>query len=511
MSISTERKTLNLNKCSVNEMVNEWIEQDIIVPDTKPDAVKIVNVTVSPYVSDVEVMDGKIKVIGKINYFVIYNVDDPRFSTRGLFVTYPYTKTLDIKGATKGCDVCVIPITKNVIHALPNERKIAIKTEVCFKVKLKTQASISLINKFEADSPIESKMCQSEFNHIVVDKKSIIASKDDVMLPKDAEDFFEILKMNTKIKNTEYKESYNKIMVKGDIEADIVYLSEDAEEPIKKMPIVVPFSAMIEIENIGENSKFDIRYLMQDFNLKVNEDITSSKTMRAEYQIEVQVVMYEEQLNEYIEDFYSQTKELRYQEETIDVVKKQEEKKRVLEITENVSNILPANTKLLDYSVDVSSLVPTLNIDTIHIDGNAKVSLLILNIEDMKLENKTIDVLVNEEFKSEQIDLTSHLFIDIRNPEISVIQHGNDLEMKIMIAVYTIKEDIANIKVIDNITEEKIDNSNLDSMNIYIVKPKDTLWAIAKKYKTSIEKIASTNDIEDTNNIAIGQKILIIR
>lgn len=79
------------------------------------------------------------------------------------------------------------------------------------------------------------------------------------MLPKDAEDFFEILDLNTKIKNTEYKESYNKIMVKGDIEACMLYLSDSEEKKVKKTKLMVPFSAMIELENI-----------MIDLNLKLN-------------------------------------------------------------------------------------------------------------------------------------------------------------------------------------------------------------------------------------------------
>ena len=33
---------------------------------------------------------------------------------------------------------------------------------------------------------------------------------------------------------------------------------------------------------------------MQDFNIKLNADITSTKTMSAEYQIDVEVTMYEE-------------------------------------------------------------------------------------------------------------------------------------------------------------------------------------------------------------------------
>lgn len=41
------KKDLNLNKCCINESVSEWMEQDIIVPDTKPDALKIVYVNVN--------------------------------------------------------------------------------------------------------------------------------------------------------------------------------------------------------------------------------------------------------------------------------------------------------------------------------------------------------------------------------------------------------------------------------------------------------------------------------
>ena len=39
----------------------------------------------------------------------------------------------------------------------------------------------------------------------------------------------------------------------------------------------------------------------------------------------------------------------------------------------------------------------------------------------------------------------------------------------------------------------------------------DSLWGIAKKYKTSMNNIIQTNKLEDPNDIQIGQKILVIR
>ena len=310
MLVNMQKKNLVLNKCSINENISDWIEQDIIVPDSKPDAVKIVNVTVTPYVTDCEVMDGKVKVMGKLNYFVIYRVNDEGFCNRGLFMSYPYSEVL------------IDPKCKNIIFSLPNERKIAVKSEIMFKVKVKEQVNAYVIKNFDCDMPIECKMCNKTFNNIIQNKSSVIASKEDVMLPKEAEDFFEILKIEAKIKNTEYKESYNKIMVKGDIDVKIIYLTENSTEDVKRVSIDVPFSAMVELGNISDKSKFDIKYIIQDFSIKLNPDITTTKTLTTEYQIMADVTMYEEDEVEYVEDFYSQNRELKYEEETVEAVSK---------------------------------------------------------------------------------------------------------------------------------------------------------------------------------------------
>ena len=66
---------------------------------------------------------------------------------------------------------------------------------------------------------------------------------------------------------------------------------------------------------------------------------------------------------------------------------------------------------------------------------------------------------------------------------------------------------MAKLNIIDKVTQKDIMDLNLDSMNIYIVKPKDSLWSIAKKYKTSVGKIVGTNDIVDPDKINVGQKI----
>ena len=46
-------------------------------------------------------------------------------------------------------------------------------------------------------------------------------------------------------------------------------------------------------------------------------------------------------------------------------------------------------------------------------------------------------------------------------------------------------------------------------MVIYFVKPGDTIWKIAKKFRSTIEDIARVNGIENADKIYVGQQLYI--
>lgn len=511
MSITTERKHLTLNKSSINESISTWIEQDIIVPDTKPDALKIVNVHVNSYVNSCEIMDGKIKVSGNMYYYIIYRCNEENKTTRGLDVCVPFTETLNVKGVNKNMQAYIMPEVKNVIHSLPNERKISTKTEVIFNVCIKTPVNVSLIEKFDSNDDIECKTKKQKFCNIMKNKSNVIASKEDIMLQKENEDFMEFLKVNVKLVNTEYKESYNKILVKGDIEVEALYLSEEEEKGVNKLNLTVPFSGMIEIEGINDKSNFNIEYLMQDFKIRPNTDITSTKTLTIEYQIEATVIMFEKMEIEYISDFYSQTRELEYENEEVEAVLSRNTDNYEIEIKESAKGILEDDTRVVEYTVDTSLLVAKIIQDTVNIEGNLKLLFITINDITKEIDTKMIDVLVNEEIKLNDFETNGRATVRIGINSSNISVNGNDVDVKIKLNAKVDIENVSMIEIIDNIKESDEKIVNLDSMNIYIVKPGDTLWKIAKKYKTSVEKIANINNIEDTSVISVGQRILIIR
>ena len=65
------------------------------------------------------------------------------------------------------------------------------------------------------------------------------------------------------------------------------------------------------------------------------------------------------------------------------------------------------------------------------------------------------------------------------------------------------------LNVIDQINQEEDGEIDCYSMVIYYVKPKDTLWKIAKQFKSTIDDIIRVNEIETPDKLNVGMQLFI--
>ena len=508
MDIDTSSVKLKLNNSKVIEKNEKWIEQDVIIPDNMPDAIKIINVCSRPYVNDVEINNNRIKVVGKICYNIIYMADEEKMHVRGLDVSCPYSISLESSNIKNKEDIIISSYLKNIIYSLPNERKIAIKNEVCFETEIVRCHEVNILKEFNNSKDIECNKCKSNFLNVVASKKLNIASSDDVMLKSDAKAMYEILKIEARIIDTDYKVSYNKLMLKGVLEIKITYLGEKGVGRFEK--VCVPFSSMIEMDNITDKSKFNIRYNIRDLNVKINPDI-DQKTLNVEYKIEAFVQMYENETVEYINDFYSRSRALNYSinEENVitDIIYEEKE----INIIDSFNDVLEDGVRIIESSIDTSNLVLVLDANNIKVSGIAKLNLLVQNTSSLDIENRTLDIMVDTTIPIEKYSNNTNVGIRINDVDLVVTQNGRSIDIKVVIKLDVTKDSILNIESVGKIEDGPLDVKNISSINIYVVKKGDSIWKIAKKYKTSMDNIIKTNNIENPNQINEGQKILVIR
>lgn len=508
MPININKQKINVNKNVIKGANTTWIEQDILVPDTKPDVMKIIRVDNNVYINSKEIMDSSIRVTGQISYYIIYISVDGQI--RGINMSYPFVKVIDDKEIKKDMKVRIIPTVKNIIYSLPNERKIAIKTEVMFRYKLSEIGEVEILNRIEDCNSLECKMSKDSFFNVIEYKTDVFEAREDIMLPEGLPGANEILRVSNKIVNTEYKVSYNKILVKGEIKTDIVYTSSADNSEIYSYETNIPFTGMLEFSNISDSSKFDIQYSLRNFDINLESSDETGRMISVSADVDVDSILYEEKEIEYIEDFYSMEENLDYDTNSVNIIKNKENIVKTIMLKDNIGAV-PDTAKLLDWTIDISNLNTKISGGNIYINGNIKVNFLYEISEGRKVESKTYDLLVDE-----VVELSKDVDEKYINVNLEVIKgiiriNANNVEANIELLANIDVDNVETINEINNIKEEKINLDMFDSMNIYIVKKGDNLWDIAKKYKTSVAKIANINDLPDENKLDIGQKILIIR
>ncbi len=508
MQVNMDKQKINVNKNIVKGSNVVWIEQDVLVPDTKPDVMKIIKVDECVNITSAEVAEGSIRISGNITYYIMYIADSGEI--RGISMLYPFVKVLEDKDIMTNMKLRILPTVRNIIYSLPNERKIALKSEIIFRYKLMEIGEIELLKKIEDSKDMQFKISKDSFYNVNESKEDTLDASEDIMLPDTQVAIKDILRVFTNIVNTEYKVSYNKILIKGEVGVTIIYVANTEQQEIAKYIANIPFTGMLEFSNIQDNNKFDIDYNIKNFEISVDTSNDTGKMLNINAEVKADATMYEEKEIEYINDFYSIDKELNYKKNGVNIIKNKQIINKTVTLTDNIG-VVPDGARMLDSSVDLSNISNKVSGGNIYVNGNVKVNVMYDILDGNKIESKVYDMLIDTTIPLPR-DLEEkyvNINIDLLNHNISI--NNNSVEANVEVDIQTEIYNVENIEEISDIKFEDLNEELFDNMNIYIVKKGDTLWQIAKKYKTSVDKIIQINMIVDPDKIDIGQKLLIIR
>ncbi len=507
MSISLNKEELKLSRFVVRDRFTTWIEQEVLVPDIKPDVMKIIKVEAVPFIQDTELTDGMIKVSGRINYYILYRSMDGG-TLKGIMSEYPFAQTINVSSVKAGMNLDIDVIARNVIYSLPNERKIMLKTEIVFDYTITDVATVPIPTSIEDSDGIQYEMGSDIFNNVIDVKKESIEIAEEVILSDDIVGIDEIVRVSSQIKNTDYKVSYNKILVKGDLDLRLVYIKNGDTTTLGTYNLSVPFAGMIEFENISDSYKFDIKYTLQSLQIVLSGG--ENNVINVQGSVLARAIMYEEKDISHIADFYSTNKELVYNSEDLAVIKNKTNFDKEININERIGQ-LDENSKIIDYDVDTTGLTTSVSGGNLYISGSIKIPVTFENLGTGVVDSKSFDVVVENSVPLGKEVEPQNVMTNVSVTKKDVTLSGGNVEANIGLRVNVDIDNIDKVTIIQDIDEQNINEDDFDSMYIYIVKKGDTLWSIAKKYKTTVSKIANVNNINDENKIDVGQKLLLIR
>lgn len=498
------------DKISLNQEVERkkdifTIEDSVIIPDNKPDILSIVETSSNLCVYKKELNNGKIKVDGGIQVNTIYTADDENNNIMAIHNTLDFSKVIDIQGndvenCTFSCRISV----KNIDSKIINGRKVGIKANIEYEIIIYSNREFEYISEVNDDSSaqmIENKIDIDVLKH----RGETICSAKETVTTED--NLADILNYNIYVRNKEQKISYNKILSKAECVVDLLYMNEDNR--IRNISTYIPIMGFIDVPGVSDDDLSMINY--ETRNIEIKLDNINSKNILIDIDFLANCDLYEKRSINMIQDLYSPEEEITLFQEGVNISQNREILKSNYDISEkiNVSDAKDNRIYITNLSRNINQKIVG---DSIIYEGSIDVDFLIESSITNRLEQRTqnIDFSHNIKFNgSDNPEIDTDF--EIYNMEYRATQNGEQ-ELNIGINLAVNKRTKANVSLINNIKVEEMDqNKRQCSLNIYFVKEGDTLWKIAKKFKTTIDEIVEVNGIDNRDELNIGNQLFIPR
>ena len=91
---------------------------------------------------------------------------------------------------------------------------------------------------------------------------------------------------------------------------------------------------------------------------------------------------------------------------------------------------------------------------------------------------------------------------------------GNEIEIRVTVGLELLAVAREPVFIIEKVEEKPLDMKKLQAMPgilVYMVKPGDELWDIARKYHTSIQEIRTINALKENQEPSPGTPLLVVK
>lgn len=495
------------NQICINQIVGQkketiTVEGDVIVNDVKPDVLNIISSNGTICVYKKEIMDGKIRIDGTVNTYVIYLADDENGSVRSLNTNLDFTQFIDVENCKQNMTLDEDISIKNFEWKVLNGRKINIKAFIEINVRVYSNENFEFITNLNNDEDIQVLNSNEKIISLVGEGSNKTYAKDTINLDE-IDDLAEIMKVEIRIINEDIKTSYNKVLSKADADVNIMYLTEDNR--INNVRSLIPIMGFVDMPNINENCMCHAKNRLK--NLVVKPNNIDEHSIYIEAEIELTCFAYEARDIEIVEDLYSLTSDMNFNTQEINTMIDKKQTKEVYNVREELNIPEIHNEKICGTSIKPIITKQTIRRDKVIYEGEIIVELLSNNDS---VTSKNINLALNFEANIDGVGENSKVetSIKVKNEDFIIRDNGNmtiNIELEFIIDSVNTK----SINVINEISIEENRQNDIYSMVIYFVKPGDTLWKIAKHFRSRIEDIARVNNIENENLIHTGQQLYI--
>ncbi len=508
MSISVN-KTFPVISCNTLSVCHKAsVEADIIVPDTKPDILKVLNVSENAYINSDEAQESRVLLSGNVDFCVIYLADDEQRSICSLRVTAPFSEMCEGEKVTPESKISSSVEKSSSSFKLQNCRKLSLKADLGLLVEATNEMSPEIVDDISSAEVLKehvTAVCLGAFS------KKDVDIQDTFELPHSSKKADEILKSTAKAEITSIKAVSNKAVIRGSVFVNTLYIADGA---VLSSENELPFTEIVDTENL--NGDMDIKGDVSVKNVVaslcddgendgycVNISFTLTFTVKGCENVEFDSV----------KDAFLPHGALKTDTNTISYTTPVK--------TASSEHFIKASLTVFENLPDIENVCEVCAAVTVEKSEDLKNSLTVYGNLDVSVLYSSNDSSSPINTFNEKIPFTHTVKKDscdigeavaharLLNISFSV-SSSRSIDVRANVLISASCSETQELTYIENAEETEFQKENRPSIIISYVKEDDTPWSIAKKHNIKVSDLKSVNLI-DKDELEAGCPLIIPR
>lgn len=504
MDFFVNHEKITSTKVLLDTTCEQSAEWDLILPDYYPDIFRILKCSFTPAITSRSINGSRFSYELTVNIKILYCSAENK-KVNCVEQKQVFTKTLDLNGDVQNPEIHLCPRTDYINCRVQNQRRLDIRGCVSTRVKIiGEETSELLIGASGGKIQLRREEVSVLTKRISFSKRITIS--EEIELSEQKPDMDSIIKACCDIEMTECKVIPDKMVVKGEAKAYVLYNTSD--DSCDSLKFSLPFSNILDIEGADESCKVFTEIESPFIEIIPKNNSQREYTCEISFTVCVYALKYE---NEHLVlDAYSTAYECENEASQMNLELCPEEKTVRFDCTGTLKSDDSKISEVIDASAECYNVQYRTENDKLMVFGSIDISLLARDsdgcpmlLSDTLAFEKQIDCKTDD---ISSVDLCAKICsVDYMIKSADCAEITVSAEVKANIKRCLKNNALKNIKL--NEGSKKSCNTNC-ALKLYNCEENESLWEVAKRFNTTPSAIACENDIGDTDTLPIGMILI---
>lgn len=510
MELIKENVKVNQVSCKGNAQV--LVDEDVIVPDVKPDILKILQLDAVSCITSKSVIKGKAVVSGRTDLKILYIPDSDKEKIKSIITSFDFTQNVDSQKIDDNMTVVAASNVERAEFSLINSRKLRVKVNVGIDYEVVAEQNVEIAVEANDSDSAELLRENVQLQNCINLSETEFTLKESIEVPSGQSSIGELLKVDAKISDSEYKTVTDKIVVKGAVGICVLYTDEECK--IQFMEMEVPFTEVFDCADVGDDTICDIDYSIAEVRYDVTEDSDGDRrVVDLEITVMAQIKATENVSVDMICDCYEpfmKTQLLKEEVELEEIVSRPSAQNTLREMVE-ITGGAPGVSGV--YDVITRPYITKTQLQHGKLLAEGKIETFILYLSDsaespvysMKKEIPFSYVL---DCDSTEEDLIPEIKAEVKHTSYNLNIAGEiELRCILVLSANIIRK--RKIELINEVVTAEKENDEKRGIVIYFVQKGDNLWEVAKRYAVPRDEILKFNNMTEADKLENGNRLFI--